>query len=131
MTENNNINIDPVTGKQNSFSKTPPSGDSVQLSEQENSSKPGNFISTLIPIILGALAFIISLTIYYGTTCPVIYYGDAGELIVAGYNWGVAHPPGYPAYIIILGPLPPSLPTPSFFSRWRGRQTFYLHFSAR
>jgi len=51
----------------------------------------------------GIIAVIISLLIYYRTTCPVVYYGDAGELIAAAWNFGNAHPPGYPSYIILLG----------------------------
>jgi len=53
--------------------------------------------------LLGALTLLAPLVLYYFTTCPVIYYGDAGELIVAASRWGVAHPPGYPIYIILLG----------------------------
>lgn len=52
--------------------------------------------------ILGFLAFAIPLFLYYKTTCPVIYFGDAGELIVAAWRGGVAHPPGYPLYVILL-----------------------------
>jgi len=52
--------------------------------------------------LLGALSLVLPLVLYYITTCPVVYYGDAGELTAAAYRWGVAHPPGYPAYIISL-----------------------------
>ncbi|MCX6646118.1 MAG: DUF2723 domain-containing protein [bacterium] len=53
--------------------------------------------------LFGFISFFFSLFVYYLTTCPVIYYGDAGELTVAAYRWGIAHPPGYPGYIIPLG----------------------------
>lgn len=53
--------------------------------------------------LLGFVSFFGSLFLYYLTTCPVVYYGDAGELTVAAYRWGIAHPPGYPSYIIPLG----------------------------
>ncbi len=56
----------------------------------------------LLHRILGILIIAIALVIYYATTCPVIYYGDAGELIVAALRGGVAHPPGYPSYILLL-----------------------------
>lgn len=53
--------------------------------------------------LFGLIALLFSLFIYYLTTCPVLYYGDAGELTVAAWRWGIAHPPGYPGYIIPLG----------------------------
>ncbi|HEX9745273.1 MAG TPA: DUF2723 domain-containing protein [bacterium] len=59
--------------------------------------------SPLIHRIFGAVVLIQSIIVYYATTCPVIYYGDAGEFIVAAKNWGIAHPPGYPIYTILLG----------------------------
>jgi hypothetical protein len=34
--------------------------------------------SPVIRWILGAISFIIPLVVYYFTTCPVIYFGDAG-----------------------------------------------------
>ncbi len=52
--------------------------------------------------LLGAFSLVLPLVLYYITTCPVVYFGDAGELTAAAYRWGVAHPPGYPAYIISL-----------------------------
>jgi hypothetical protein len=58
--------------------------------------------SPIIRRILGAFSFIIPLVVYYFTTCPVIYFGDAGELIVAAWRGGIAHPPGYPLYVILL-----------------------------
>jgi len=96
-------------------------------------SKPPNFFLRIIPLVLGALTFVISLTIYYGTTCPVIYYGDAGELITAAYNWGIAHPPGYPAYIILLGiwvrlPLRLFAPDTEFYQHIAWQANFFSAF---
>jgi hypothetical protein len=53
--------------------------------------------------ILGLVSLLTPLFLYYLTTCPVVYFGDAGELTVAAYRWGIAHPPGYPGYTIPLG----------------------------
>jgi hypothetical protein len=53
--------------------------------------------------ILGLVSLLTPLFLYYLTTCPVVYFGDAGELTVAAYRWGIAHPPGYPGYIVPLG----------------------------
>lgn len=74
------------------------------------SSTPMNSMITLPPVqgspffhrVIGLLVITASLVIYYTTTCPVIYFGDAGEFIVAAWKGGVAHPPGYPGYIILL-----------------------------
>jgi len=52
--------------------------------------------------LAGAASLVISLVVYYFTTCPVIYFGDAGELTTAAWRGGVAHPPGYPSYIMAL-----------------------------
>ena len=92
-----------------------------------------NYLSVFLPTLLGALSFVISLTIYYGTTCPVIYYGDAGELISAAYNGGIAHPPGYPIYIILLAlwlrlPLAGFAPHPQFFQQIAWQADFFSAF---
>jgi hypothetical protein len=52
--------------------------------------------------ILGGIVLIASLLLYWTTTCPVVYFGDAGEFIVAAWRGGIAHPPGYPLYVILL-----------------------------
>jgi len=98
MTEINN-------GNEESIEQTEPAeiDTGVQLA---SSGKPGlrdHNANTLLNRILGGLALIAPLILYYLTTCPVVYFGDAGELIVAAKTWGVAHPPGYPSYIIPLG----------------------------
>lgn len=69
--------------------------------------------------ILAPLSFIVPLVIYWRTLCPVVFYGDSGELITAAKVGGLAFPTGYPAYIISLaiflriplGWLAPSLET--------------------
>jgi len=50
----------------------------------------------------GLIALAGPMLLYYITTCPVVYFGDMGELTVAAYRFGIAHPPGYPSYIIPL-----------------------------
>jgi Tfp pilus assembly protein PilF len=37
---------------------------------------------------------------YLLTLCPTVYVGDSGDFITASYNLGVAHPTGYPLYMI-------------------------------
>lgn len=43
----------------------------------------------------------ILLLLYLLTLCPTVYVGDSGELVTAAYELGVAHPPGYPLYVLL------------------------------
>ncbi|MBI5207802.1 MAG: DUF2723 domain-containing protein [Candidatus Firestonebacteria bacterium] len=49
------------------------------------------------------LLFILLTTgyIYINTMAPTITPGDSGELITGAYTLGIAHPPGYPLFILI------------------------------
>lgn len=47
-------------------------------------------------------SFVIPLVVYIWFLTPNINTGDAGELITSAYFLGVAHPPGYPLYLMIL-----------------------------
>ncbi len=51
----------------------------------------------LIPSVIGLFVF----GVYFATLCPTIPEGDGGQLTAAAYNWGVAHPPGYPIYMVL------------------------------
>ncbi|NNE10125.1 MAG: DUF2723 domain-containing protein [Gemmatimonadetes bacterium] len=41
------------------------------------------------------------LLLYLLTLCPTVYVGDSGELVTAAFELGVAHPPGYPLYVLL------------------------------
>jgi len=45
--------------------------------------------------------FLSTLTVYILTLAPTVYFGDSGELTAAAYNLGIAHPPGYPLYLLL------------------------------
>jgi tetratricopeptide (TPR) repeat protein len=47
------------------------------------------------------VVFIISLATYSLTLAPTVTLVDSGELIVAARSFGVAHPPGFPLYVIL------------------------------
>lgn len=51
-----------------------------------------------LPIIF---VFFLSVFIYSLTLAPSIVPGDGPELITAAYNWGTAHPPGYPLLTVL------------------------------
>jgi hypothetical protein len=50
---------------------------------------------------VGALAGILALALYLGTLAPTVTFADAGELAAAVYALDVAHPPGFPLYLLL------------------------------
>ena len=48
-----------------------------------------------------AFVFLVSLLVYSRTLAPTVTLVDSGELIVAARFLGVAHPPGFPLYLIL------------------------------
>ena len=50
-------------------------------------------------LVLGALIF----GFYLRTLAPGLLAGDPGEFQFAAWNWGLAHPTGYPLYLIVGG----------------------------
>jgi tetratricopeptide (TPR) repeat protein len=51
---------------------------------------------------IGAIAvFLVSLAVYIFTLAPTVTFVDSGELIVAAKVLGVAHPPGFPLYVLL------------------------------
>src|SRR3989344_4606621 len=51
--------------------------------------------------ILPALLFIATAALYASTAAPSIYPRDSAELTVAAHTLGIAHPPGYPLYVLL------------------------------
>ena len=52
-------------------------------------------------LICAALVFLVALLVYSSTLAPTVTLVDSGELIVAARFLGVAHPPGFPLYLIL------------------------------
>jgi len=55
---------------------------------------------------------VIPLIVYLKGLAPSVVLGDTGDFLTAGWIWGVAHPPGYPLYTMLVGlferlPIPP------------------------
>ena len=48
-----------------------------------------------------ALVFLVALFVYFWTLAPTVTLVDSGELIVAARFLGVAHPPGFPLYVML------------------------------
>ncbi len=56
------------------------------------------------PLAYGMIAVAIFYLFFYLRTLPAtnIGFADSDELLTVGYHLGVAHPPGYPLYILLL-----------------------------
>lgn len=52
-------------------------------------------------LVAAAFVFLVALLIYRLTLAPTVTLVDSGELIVAARFLGVAHPPGFPLYLIL------------------------------
>ncbi|HZE68656.1 MAG TPA: DUF2723 domain-containing protein [Pyrinomonadaceae bacterium] len=63
-----------------------------------------------------SLAFVIALGTYAWTLAPTVVFVDSGELIVAAKSLGVAHPPGFPLYVL-LAHLATSIPVGNVAAR--------------
>jgi len=51
--------------------------------------------------LVGTALTLFWLIVYLFTVSPTVNFIDSGELITAAYEPGIAHPPGYPLYIIM------------------------------
>ena len=51
---------------------------------------------------LQSALFFTIFTAYYKGLCPTIFAGDSAELTTAAHLLGIAHPSGYPLYLLIL-----------------------------
>lgn len=64
---------------------------------------------TLLELVSASAVFLVALIVYSWTLAPTVTLVDSGELIVAAEGLGVAHPPGFPLWIILahIGSLVP------------------------
>eukprot|EP00040_Diaphanoeca_grandis_P019148 m.100896 g.100896 ORF g.100896 m.100896 type:complete len:653 (+) comp27284_c0_seq1:96-2054(+) len=51
--------------------------------------------------VVGVIVFLVHLACYTSTVSPSILGGDSGELISVSHELGVAHPPGYPTFVLV------------------------------
>jgi Protein O-mannosyl-transferase TMEM260-like len=52
-------------------------------------------------LICPAIVFATALLLYISTLAPTVTLVDSGELIVCAYGLGVAHPPGFPLWVML------------------------------
>eukprot|EP00501_MAST-03F_sp_TOSAG23-6_P002549 GSMAST32.ASY1.ANO1.2688.1 assembled CDS len=55
----------------------------------------------MLLLTVSALVFAIPMSIYIQTVYPTVAGGDSGELVAESCSLGVAHPPGYPLFILL------------------------------
>ena len=52
-------------------------------------------------LLCAGAVFVVALLLYSWTLAPTVTLTDSGELIVAAYGLGVAHPPGFPLWVML------------------------------
>src|SRR4029078_316307 len=52
-------------------------------------------------LLCAGAVFLVALVVYSWTLAPTVTLTDSGELIVAAYGLGVAHPPGTPLWVML------------------------------
>ncbi len=53
--------------------------------------------------LIGSLgSWIVPFLVYLSTIAPCVTPGDAGEFITSTYRFSLAHPPGYPLYMLLM-----------------------------
>ncbi|MBN1593747.1 MAG: DUF2723 domain-containing protein, partial [Candidatus Coatesbacteria bacterium] len=57
--------------------------------------------STITLLIIPAIIIAASFTLYLQTANPLFRFSDGGELAAASYTLGIAHPTGYPAFLML------------------------------
>jgi Protein O-mannosyl-transferase TMEM260-like len=62
---------------------------------------PAQNWSSRRPMVLALAVFILSFALYALTLAPTVTLVDSGELILAARSLGVAHPPGFPLYVLL------------------------------
>jgi tetratricopeptide (TPR) repeat protein len=62
----------------------------------------GNSVPIFRPfeLLSACFAFSVALSVYIFSLAPTITFGDSGELITAAVTLGIAHPPGYPLWLL-------------------------------
>jgi hypothetical protein len=61
----------------------------------------GTVFSSRAEWLWGGIVFLVALLFYSWTLAPTVTLVDSGELIVVAQGLGVAHPPGFPLWVIL------------------------------
>ncbi|PIE34956.1 hypothetical protein CSA56_06220 [candidate division KSB3 bacterium] len=55
----------------------------------------------ILTCLYAGFALFVTFLAYVKTLAPTVSFFDSGELISAAYTLGIAHPPGYPLYVVL------------------------------
>src|SRR6516225_11600139 len=69
------------------------------VTPRETSAKATSWSQT--ELLCAGSVFVVALVVYRWTLAPTVTPTDSGELILAAYGLGVAHPPGVPLWIML------------------------------
>src|SRR5437763_1065339 len=58
-------------------------------------------LSSQAEVLCAGAVFLVALVLYSWTLAPTVTLTDSGELILAAYGLGVAHPPGFPLWVML------------------------------
>src|SRR5437764_6726993 len=58
-------------------------------------------LSSQAEVLCAGAVFLVALVVYSWTLAPTVTLTDSGELILAAYGLGVAHPPGTPLWVML------------------------------
>jgi transmembrane protein TMEM260 (protein O-mannosyltransferase) len=58
-------------------------------------------LSSQAELVCAGAVFLVALIAYSWTLAPTVTLTDSGELIIAAYGLGVAHPPGFPLWVML------------------------------
>ena len=75
-----------------------------QVSREVKSARETSARTLSLPrseLLCAGVVFVVALVTYSWTLAPTVTLVDSGELIVAAHGLGVAHPPGFPLWVIL------------------------------
>jgi hypothetical protein len=61
----------------------------------------GAVFASRAKLLWAGIIFLVALVLYGGTLAPTVTLVDSGELIVVAQGLGVAHPPGFPLWVLL------------------------------
>src|SRR5438876_4724598 len=74
---------------------------SVPKSKLDREMNAGTIPSSRAEFLCASMVFLAALLLYSWTLAPTVTLIDSGELIVVAYGLGVAHPPGFPLWVLL------------------------------
>src|SRR5216110_3196203 len=74
---------------------------SVPESKLDREMNAGTILSSRAEFLCASMVFLAALLLYSWTLAPTVTLVDSGELIVVAHGLGVAHPPGFPLWVLL------------------------------